>query len=296
MQIVELSGTASTQSLALDLLLQVAHSDAQLYTEFLRQDYFSLIGYVIKSERCSKDVQLLRSIVNNACSQPLISRRGDGLHVNDNTTAILIYPRLLLGVLQRYSDWHRSGATHSDVLDLLFRSILALSRDKHPHRDFNMEQLQNSGLLRSLLNLCKVYVIESPSPVHISPYAAECFVQILAVFAGSPPAPSLLDEMMKLLLLLHKPSECYVTHDRANFYFLLTPQLPVKERSLVAANLSRVTTSFRRQAQPAVQELDAERAERIKRLRRLHNSNSSYKRARRNGGSIGPNGRLFQSQ
>ncbi|KAH8278307.1 hypothetical protein KR044_010890, partial [Drosophila immigrans] len=278
-RIVELSGTANTQALALDLLLQLAHSDAQLYTEFLRQDYLALIGYVIKSERCSKDVQLLRSIVNNACSQPLISRRGDGLHVNDNTTACLVYPRLLLAVLQRYSDWHRSGATHSDVLDMLFRSILALSRDKHPQRDFNMEQLQNAGLLRALLNLCKVYVIESPSPVHISPYAAECFVQILAVFAGSPPAPSLLDEMMKLLLLLHKPSECFVTHDRSNFYFLLTPLLPVKERSLVAANLSRVTTSFRRQLQPAAQEIDAERAERIRRLRRLHTSQSSYKRA-----------------
>ncbi|XP_030570415.1 uncharacterized protein LOC115769645 [Drosophila novamexicana] len=278
-RIVELSGTANTQALALDLLLQLAHSDAQLYTEFLRQDYLALIGYVIKSERCSKDVQLLRSIVNNACSQPVISRKGDVLHVNDNTTASLIYPRLLLAVLQRYSDWHRSGATHSDVLDMLFRCILALSRDKHPQRDFNMEQLQKCGLLRALLNLCKVYVIESPSPVHISPYAAECFVQILAVFAGSPPAPSLLDEMMKLLLLLHRPSECYVTHDRAYFYFLLTPQMPVKERSLVAANLSRVTTSFRRQAQTPVQEQDAERAERIRRLRRLHDSKSSYKRA-----------------
>lgn len=275
---MEISSTASTQALALDLLLQLAHSDAQLYTEFQRQDYLALIGYVIKSERCSKDVQLLRSIVNNACSQPVISRKGDVLHVNDNTTASLIYPRLLLAVLQRYSDWHRSGATHSDVLDMLFRCLLALSRDKHPQRDFNMEQLQKSGLLRALLNLCKVYVIESPSPVHISPYAAECFVQILAVFAGSPPAPSLLDEMMKLLLLLHRPSECYVTHDRTYFYFLLTPQMPVKERSVVAANLSRVTTSFRRQTQPPVQEADPERAERIRRLRRLHQAASVYRR------------------
>lgn len=267
--------------MALDLLLQLGHSDAQLYTEFVRQDYLALIGYVIKSHLCSKSVQLLRSIVNNACSQPLISRKGDGLHVNDNTTACLVYPRLLLSVLQRYSDWHRSGATHSDVLDMLFRCILALSRDKHPQRDFNMEQLQSSGLLRALLNLCKVYVIESPNPVHISPYAAECFVQILAVFAGSPPAPSLLDEIMKLLLLLHKPSECYVTHDRADFYFLLTPQLPIKERSSMAANLSRVTTSFRRrtQSQPPISEADAQREERIRRLRRLHQSPSGYKRA-----------------
>ncbi|XP_068142089.1 lysosomal-trafficking regulator isoform X1 [Drosophila tropicalis] len=280
-RIVELSGNAGTQALALDLLLQVAHSDAQLYTEFQRQDYLALIGYVVKSEKCSKDVQLLRSIVNTSCSQALISRKGDALQVNDNTTVTLIYPRLLLAVLQRYSDWHRSGSMHSDVLDMLFRCILALTRDKHPQRDFNMEQLQKSGLLSSLLNLCKVYVIESPSPVHISPYAAECFVQILSVFAGSPPSSSLLDEIMKLLLLLHKPSECYVTHDRGHFYFLLTPQQPIKERSLVATNLSRVTTSFRRQIQAAPPpEIDTERAERIKRLRRMHaGQGSGYKRA-----------------
>ncbi|KAH8378738.1 hypothetical protein KR009_001013 [Drosophila setifemur] len=278
-QIVELSVNANTQALALDLLLQVAHSDAQLYTEFQRQDYVALIGYVIKSDRCSKDVQLLRSIVNNACSQALISRKGDSLNVNDNTMATLVYPRLLLAVLQRYSDWHRSGATHSDVLDMLFRCILALTRDKHPQRDFNMEQLQKAGLLGALLNLCKVYVIESPSPVQISPYAAECFVQILAVFAGSPPDSSMMDEIMKLLLLLHKPSECYVTHDRGHFYFLLTAQQPAKERSLVAANLSRVTTSFRRHLQPPPQEVDPERAERIKRLRRLHTNASGYRKS-----------------
>ncbi|XP_002035013.2 uncharacterized protein LOC6610432 [Drosophila sechellia] len=278
-RIVELTGNASTQALALDLLLQVAHSDAQLYTEFQRQDYLSLIGYVIKSEKCSKDVQLLRSIVNNACSQVLITRKGDSINVNDNTMATLVYPRLMLTVLQRYSDWHRSGATHSDVLDMLFRCILALTRDKHPQRDFNMEQLQKCGLLGALLNLCKVYVIESPSPVQISPYAADCFVQILAVFSGSPPDSSMLDEIMKLLLLLHKPSDCYVTHDRTHFYFLLTAQQPAKERSLVAANLSRVTTSLRRQLHPQPQELDPERAERIKKLRRLHASTSGYRKA-----------------
>lgn len=277
---MELTGNANTQSLALDLLLQVAHSDAQLYTEFQRQDYLALIGYVIKSEKCCKDVQLLRSIMNNACSQALISRKGDALNVNDNTMATLVYPRLVLAVLQRYSDWHRSGATHSDVLDMLFRCILALTRDKHPQRDFNMEQLQKCGLLVALLNLCKVYVIESPSPVQISPYAAECFVQILAVFAGSPPDSSMLDEIMKLLLLLHKPSECYVTHDRMHFYFLLTAQQPAKERSLVATNLSRVTTSLRRQLNPPQPpDLDPERAERIKKLRRLHTSSSAYRKA-----------------
>ncbi|XP_075162277.1 lysosomal-trafficking regulator mauve [Haematobia irritans] len=299
-RIVEITPNPSTQSMALDILLTIAFSESQLYTEFQRNDYISLIGYVIKTEKCSKDCQLLRSIVNNACSQALIVKKGDVLHINETTIATIVYPRLLTSILHRYSDWHRSGAQHSDVLDMLFQCILALTREKHPQRDFNIEQFNKEGLMRELLNLFKVYVIESPNPVFISKKAAECFVNIISVFAGSPPKPFLLDEVMKLLLLLHKPSECYITHDRSKFYFLLTPEKPIKEKSSLssAANFGRnfkQNVSKRSQAGVAAKPLDATNAKassnspnsdadaarrqaRINRLRKLHRSLSSYKR------------------
>lgn len=288
--------------MALDLLLTIAFSESQLYTEFQRNDYLSLIGYVIKTERCTKDCHLLKSIVNNACSQTLVMKKGDILQVNETTIATVVYPKLFITILHRYSDWHRSGAENSDVLDMLFYSILALTREKHPQRDFNIEQFNKEGLMKELLNLCKVYVIESPNPVYISKKAAEAFVQIISVFAGSPPKPSLLDEIMKLLLLLHKPSECYITHDRSRFYFLLTSEIPVKEKSSLATstNFGRVTASFKRnhskRNQPGVakplnelntnsqsnssngSDIDPARQARINRLRKLHKSSSVYKR------------------
>lgn len=286
--------------MALDILLNIAFSESQLYTEFQRNDYINLIGYVIKTERCTKDCHLLRSIINNACSQPVILKKNDVLQVNDTTIAVVIYPKLFTSILHRYSDWHRSGAENSDVLDMLFQSILALTREKHPQRDFNIEQFTKEGLMRELLNLCKVYVIESPNPVFISKKAAEAFVNIISVFAGSPPKPSLLDEIMKLLLLLHKPSECYITHDRSKFYFLLTPEIPIKEKSSLTAtaNFGRVTATFKRtsakRSQPGVakplsdfntnsnsnssSDADAARQARINRLRKLHKTSSAYKR------------------
>ncbi|XP_011180583.2 lysosomal-trafficking regulator isoform X2 [Zeugodacus cucurbitae] len=281
-RIVELSSNSLSQYMALDIFLNIALSDSQLYAEFLRINYMSLIGYVVKTDRCTKDVHLLRSILNNACSQAIINKKGDTLEICENTTAIVVYPQLIISILHRYSDWHRSGVEHSDVLDMLFHCILALTREKHPQRDLNLEQLSEAGLLKELLNLCKVYVIESPNPVYISKSAAESFVAILSVFAGSPPSTSLMDEIMKLSLLLQKPSECYITHDRSKFYFLLTPLAPVKERSTAVSSFDRVTTPFRRKskrerpgiAKPTVSvdksDLNAKQNERIKRLRRLH--------------------------
>ncbi|XP_061392771.1 lysosomal-trafficking regulator [Musca vetustissima] len=299
---VELTPNPTTQALSLDILLTVAFSESQLYTEFQRNDYISLIGYVIKTDKCSKDCQLLRSIVNNACSQTLILKKGDTLHINETTIATVIYPKLLISVLHRYSDWHRSGAENSDVLDMLFHCILALTREKHPQRDFNIEQFNKEGLMRELLNLFKVYVIESPNPVFISKKAAEAFVGILSVFAGSPPKPSLLDEIMKLLLLLHKPSECYVTHDRSKFYFLLSSEKPIKEKSSLssATNFGRnFKQNLTRRTQPGVAkpleqinlnsksqsnstnstDSDTARQARINRLRKLHRSVSSYRKS-----------------
>lgn len=231
-RVVELTSDSATQSMSLDLLLSVALSDTQLYTEFMRNDYFSLIGYVIRTDRCVKDIHLLASIINNACTQPVIIKKGPTIHVNENTIACLAHPTLVVNILHRFSDWHRSGCENSEVLELLFKSIIALVRDKHPCKDFNLKQLNRVGLIKELLNLCKVYVVESPNPVHISIEAANSFVNILSIFAGSPPSASLMDEIMKLLLLLHKPSECFITHDRSNLYFLLSTESPVKEKTL----------------------------------------------------------------
>lgn len=90
-------------------------------------------------------------------------------------------------------------------------------------------------------------IVEAPSPIYISTLAADSFVNIINIFAGSPPSPSLLDEIMKLLLVLHKPSECFITHDRSKFYFLISPDPPLKQKLLNLPLPSRQFTQIIRE-------------------------------------------------
>lgn len=245
---VELSSDPITQALSLDLLLNVAFSDSHLYTEFIKGDFLSLIGCVISTDQCCKDINLLKSIMNNACNQPIITRKLGAIKVSENTSACIIYPDLIVNVIARYSDWHKTKATscgNSEILTILLQCIYSLVRDKHPHKNFNIQQLSRYGLIKELLNLCKIHIIEEFKPIFISANSAELFVEILAIFA-SPPTPSIIDEIVKLLLLLHKPNKCFILHDRTQMYFLVSSEQPSKPKSLInipgAAQLRWPTT------------------------------------------------------
>lgn len=232
---VELTNDPITQALSLDLLLNVAFSDSTLYTEFIKSDFLSLIGCVISTDQCSKDINLLKSIVNNACNQPIITRKLGTIKVSENTSACIIYPDLIVNLISRYSDWHNNKATYcgnSEILSILLQCIYALVRDKHPHKNFNIEQLSRYGLIKELLNLCKIHIIQEFKPTFLTPNSAELFVEILGIFA-SPPTPSIIDEIVKLLLLLHKPNKRFILHDRSQMYFLVSSEQPLKPKSLI---------------------------------------------------------------
>ncbi|XP_055371795.1 lysosomal-trafficking regulator [Condylostylus longicornis] len=231
-RVVELSLDSDIQAMALDLVLKVSLHDSKLYTEFVKKDYLSLISYVIKTDKCLKDINLLRSFINNSCTEVVITKRNDVIQINETTTATIIYPHIMVSVLQKYCDWYRSGAKESKVLDTLLKTIQCLLREKHPHQQFNMQQLNSAGLIKELLNLVKIYIIEATNPIFISTDAAESITNLLRIFAGSPPLPSLLDEITKLLLLLQKPSDCFITHDRSKFYFLVSPDPPIKHKKI----------------------------------------------------------------
>lgn len=174
--------------------------------------------------------------MNNACNQPIITKKLGTIKVSENTSACIIYPDLIVNIIARYSDWHKTKATscgNSEILTILLQCIHSLVRDKHPHKNFNIQQLSRYGLIKELLNLCKIHIIEEFKPIFISANSAELFVDILGIFA-SPPTPSIIDEIVKLLLLLHKPNKCFILHDRSQMYFLVSPEQPSKPKSLMS--------------------------------------------------------------
>lgn len=233
-RVVELSDCEFNQSAALTFLLRTAHSQSALYTEFNRGDYISLIGPIIKSTRCRKGIPLLNSILEVACDQPVLTKRAADatFHVLTTTNACILYADLLVSVITRYSDWHcgelttTPAAASTMVIEVLLASLQALCREKHPRQDLNIARLTRAGLVPALLHFCKYFLVGIPQPVQLSSSAAQSIVSLISIFAGAPPASALLDDVVKVLLLLHRPCDSFVTHDRSKFYFSLSSLAP----------------------------------------------------------------------
>ena len=231
-RVVEVSNSEYLQSTALAFLLKTAHINAYLYTEFVRKNYIALIGPIIRSSRCTKGVHLLNSILEVACDTPVLVKRSETFNVITNTNACIIYPDLLVAIIKRYSDWHTADASNSVVVETLLSTLQSLVREKHPHQQTNIMQLTKAGLVYSLLNFCKIYLIGVQHPVQLSQRSSDALINLISVFAGAPPPPILLDDIVKVLLLLHRPSDSFITHDRSKFYFLLSAHPMVKHKRL----------------------------------------------------------------
>lgn len=229
---VELSNSEFIQSLALTFFLKIAHSNSNLYTEFIRKDFTSLIGPVVRSTRCIKGINLLNSILETACDKPVLTRRSDGFYVVATTTANIVHPNLLMSIIHRYSDWHIPKCNDSSMLATLLETFLALVREKHPRQIQNIQSLSKAGLISALLSFCKIHLVGVPEPVFLSRQAADSIVNLISIFAGSPPSSVLLDDIIKVLLLLHRPSESFITHDRSKFYFLMSSMVMVKQKRI----------------------------------------------------------------
>lgn len=211
--------------------MKIAHSNSALYTEFIRQNYFSLIGAVIRSEKCLKTIRLLNAVLETACSSSIISKGPDGFELSINKNICIIYADLFVGIINHYSDWHDPNAEHCDIIEMLFSAIQSLVSEKHMHQALNISRLSKAKLVSALFNFCKIHLTSgSQQQIFWSKQAAESMVNIIRIFAGAPPAPALLDDIVKVLLMLHRPSNSFVTHDRSKFYFLLSSSSQSKSK------------------------------------------------------------------
>lgn len=242
-RVVELCPDAEQlQAATLAFVLRTVHSSATLYSEFCRLDGMRLLSPVIRSERCQRGVSLLGAILDISCDQTVLQRRSSSmptstngaaeqLHVNHATTACILHAGLLVTVIRRYADWHCAQRPNGQVIESLLAALQALVREKHPRRGINQRRLREAGLMPALLHFCKHHLVGIASPVPFSVAAAQSLVGLISTFAGAPPAASLLDDIVKVLLLLHQPADSFITHDRSKFYFLVTAALIPRQRN-----------------------------------------------------------------
>ncbi|XP_035781558.1 lysosomal-trafficking regulator-like [Anopheles albimanus] len=220
-RIVELSDSPNLQSAALKLLLRIAHSNHEFYNEFVQCNHLELIDIVLKSARCHKDLALLTTLFELGFDQPIIARRqADQYRVLTGSTARVRYPAIITFLLENFHIWIDRS---EEVLDLLFDTLATATRDKHPAMMYNCARLQDAALVPALIDFCRVNFVIPARTVKISRKAADLLVSLISILSPTPPRVPLLNEIMELLLLMHKPTDSYVTHDRQKFYFNISP-------------------------------------------------------------------------
>ncbi|XP_055527786.1 lysosomal-trafficking regulator [Wyeomyia smithii] len=215
-RIVELSDSAHTHANGLTLLLRIAHDNYDFYNEFVHRDLLELVGIVLKNKKCHKDICVLAAFLEAAFDQPVLTRRAETYCVLVNSTARIRYPEIITFFFENFQIWIERS---EEVLNLVFDVLITATRDKHPGMNYNCKRLASAGLVPTLIDFCRINFVIPPKTVKISRSSAESLVALISVLSNTPPKISLLKEIIELLLLMHKPTDSYVTHDRQKFYF-----------------------------------------------------------------------------
>ncbi|XP_053681926.1 lysosomal-trafficking regulator [Sabethes cyaneus] len=224
-RIVELSDSAHIHANGLTLLLQIAHDNHDFYNEFIRRDLLELVGIVLKNKACQKDICVLAAFLEAAFDQPILARRTDTYCVLVNSMARIRYPEIITFFFENFQIWIERS---EEVLNLVFDVLVAATRDKHPGMNYNCKRLASAGLVPTLIDFCRVNFVIPPKTVKISRSSADSLVALISILSDTPPKISLLKEIIELLLLMHKPTDSYVTHDRQKFYFNINAQFTTK--------------------------------------------------------------------
>ncbi|XP_058811878.1 lysosomal-trafficking regulator [Topomyia yanbarensis] len=219
-RIVELSDSARIHANGLSLLLRIAHDNHDFYNEFVQRDLLELVGIVLKNKKCRKEICVLAAFLEVAFDQPILTRRTDTYCVLVNSVARIRYPEIVIFFFENFQIWIERS---EEVLNLVFDVLITATRDKHPGMNYNCKRLAAAGLVPTLIDFCRINFVIPPKTVKISRSSADSLVALISTLSNTPPKISLLKEIIELLLLMHKPTDSYVTHDRQKFYFNINP-------------------------------------------------------------------------
>ena len=81
------------------------------------------------------------------------SRACGEFQLDEDSEALICDVNIVTNVLLAWRVWEK---TESPVWQTAFKAIEILLREDHPHRSFNIRQLQSAGMIEKMLNMCIV--------------------------------------------------------------------------------------------------------------------------------------------
>lgn len=217
-RVVELGCAEPEQAQAVTLLLKLAQGDAELFCQLA--EHQKLLLQVLEAPQCKAGPYVLKAFLDACTDRSLMPSQlpMNDVSVSHVSDAIVVNSFLLVTTLKAWRAWD------SSALSCLFRALHALLRDDHPQREFNAFQMNRMRLVETLLMFCKdkfLYEEQDETHMQMPPDVSCSLVELVRSLMGAPPEFSHIVAVADFLLLVHRASATYVSHARANFYFLL---------------------------------------------------------------------------
>ncbi|TNM99905.1 hypothetical protein fugu_012938 [Takifugu bimaculatus] len=217
---VELSDCERTQALALQVLLSLAKFNQHRIQEMDCYHGYSMIHQVLIKSKCIVGFHVLKTLLDGCCSRPVLVLGDDGqFRLDTDSVAVVQDVRLLSDVLLDWKIWAKAECR---VWETLLTALEVLIRVHHPHQVFNIRQFLKAEIVHRFLLTCQV--LQEHRDEHLTAIPQEVclsFVRIIQEVLGSPPDMELLKLISSFLLAVHPPTNTYVCHTPASFYFSL---------------------------------------------------------------------------
>ncbi|CRK97431.1 CLUMA_CG010820, isoform A [Clunio marinus] len=238
---VEMTDDPVTQSSALYVFLKMSYSCNNLYVEFEQRKLFNLVAHVFKHSNCNKGGGMLKAILDVIYGGTMFYKNlnSEDYRINEKSVLNIQNPKLLLKLLENFSIFQTMEKSEVNVLDLLFQSLMVVVRDNHPHKYLNRQYLLEHDFYMKIIQFCKIHLTIPANTIPITPETALIIVRLLKMLSKTPTSFRCMKEIQKLLLLMHHPSESFVTHDRTKFHFILPGSKPQKQNKLNTSSGSK---------------------------------------------------------
>lgn len=219
-RVVELSSCEETQALALRVILSLIKYSQQRTHELENCNGLSMIHQVLVKQKCIVGFHILKTLLEGCCGEEVffVNEHGE-FKLDVESHAIFQDVKLLQELLLDWKIWNKA---EQGVWETLLAALEVLIRVEHQQQQFNIKQLLNAHVVQHFLLTCQVLQEHREGQLTSMPReVCRSFVKIIAEVLGSPPDLELLSVIFNFLLAVHPPTNTYVCHNPANFYFSL---------------------------------------------------------------------------
>ncbi|XP_060836143.1 lysosomal-trafficking regulator isoform X2 [Rhopalosiphum padi] len=223
-RVIEFHSSSNDQVKALQILLHFVQSDSKLYSEFITLDGYKLLTKALTSSKIQPSCSMLMVLLEAGCN-----KKGAFVYVNDEWIVNMFYEGVLLNtcfikevILPCWKIW---TTKNQQIIQYLFKFCKHLLSLNHPHRKFNLKQIQSSELLESILLQIKCQLLlEDSNETTLIGCVQKDLVDFVQSIFDLRTNKSYITLILDFLIAVHPSKNLYLPHLKASVYFVLSPQ------------------------------------------------------------------------